>query len=137
MARFVEPSSGEVAAWDEWLVGRPLCIREVASRFDPWTLYRFGVSGHRVTILSFSEGPPVSLTVYVSGRFNFVAFERDVFGVRPEDLVECDLPGVGERVGVVLSDGEVEENIDGLRLLVRPDLWVRRPDGSVVRKDCN
>ena len=38
---------------------------------------------------------------------------------------------------MMVGQHEVEENIDGLRLLVRPDLWVRRPDGSVVRKDCN
>ena len=44
------------------------------------------------------EGEP-TLTVIVSGRFNYVAFERRVFGIKPEDLEECDLPRADEPLG--------------------------------------
>ena len=98
-----EPSKENRAAWDDWVETRPACVREVIEKFgfEPWKLYRLKSNGHRVTIRSIDEpenGPP-TLQVYVSGDFNFVAFERTVFGVKPEDLEECDLPAPSEVLG--------------------------------------
>jgi hypothetical protein len=58
-------------------------------------------SNQRVTLHSYDEGEDGSITlqVQVLARFNFVAFERRVFGIKPEDLEECDLPGDEELVG--------------------------------------
>lgn len=59
-------------------------------------------TGQRVYILSFFEPDPdgkIRCRVGVSGDFNVLAFERDVFGIDVEDLVECDLPAPGEPVG--------------------------------------
>jgi hypothetical protein len=68
---------------------------------EPWKLYRMG--RHRVYVVSIEEpkdpGAPVTVKVAVTGQFNFVAMERDVFGVLPEELVECELPGPDEMVG--------------------------------------
>ena len=50
----------------------------------------------------------MTLKVQVNARYNFVAFERNVFGVDPEDLEECDLPAEADPVGSVLSQDDVE-----------------------------
>jgi hypothetical protein len=73
----------------------------VAERFWPNRLYRLKRGGHRVTIVSFDEeeNGAISLKVRVSGEFNAVIFERTVFGIKPEDLEECDLPEPGEILG--------------------------------------
>ena len=60
-----------------------------------------------------------------------------MFGIDPDDLEECELPGPDEPVGAALTSEQVEANIDEIRLAIAPDLWVRMPDGSVMRKDTN
>ena len=103
MARFREPTPEERDAWDAWVAERPEPIRKVAERFDPWSLYRLKTSGHRVTLYSLYEveGGAIQLTVSVTGQYNVVAFERNVFGINPDDLEECELPLPGEPVGNV------------------------------------
>lgn len=112
MARIAEPDAAAEAAWKAWLAERPEAVRKVAERFDPWSLYRLKTTGQRVVVYSFSEGEgegegegdPVTLTVVVSGQFNFVIHDRRVFGINPDDLEPCDLPGDGERLGTVLTE---------------------------------
>lgn len=110
MANWFEPTDDDRAGWAEWLAERPERIRAVAQRFEPWKLYRLKSSNHRVTVVSFDqpkdESQSVTLKVHVSGDFNLVAFERTVFGILPEDLEECDLPGSGEPVGSANLDPE-------------------------------
>lgn len=109
MARIVEPTPEEKAGWDAWVASRPPAVRAIAERFDPWTLYRIG-SGHRVFLDSIQEprdGSPCTLTVCVTGEFNFVSFERRVFGIDPAELVECELPGPHEVTGS--ADLPIEE----------------------------
>jgi hypothetical protein len=91
-------------------------------------------TGQRVTVYSFGEGDRVTLTVNVEGRFNAIAFERQVFGIDPDDLEPCDLPVAGELLGSALSQTEVAENLDALRVMVRPDMWVMGADGVAVRR---
>lgn len=131
--RFTQPTPEQEKLWQEWLnePGRE-AIRKVASRFEPWTLYKLKTTGQRVYILSFSDpsrhrcdwcngtggpvppsGDPcnncggsgkvvkVTCRVGVSGEFNLVTFERDVFGIDPKDLEECDLPGPDELLGTM------------------------------------
>ena len=108
MSRYTQPTAEQLGAWQEWLALRPLHVRTIAERFDPWTLYRLSSSGHRVTVQSFDEDESggVTLKVFVSGEFNLVAFERVVFGIDPDDLEECDLPDAGEQVGSADLDPE-------------------------------
>lgn len=107
MARHIEPTPEQEAGYRAWVAERPPLVRAVAERFDPWTLYRLTTTGHRVFMVGFSEPDddgPVTMVVAVSGLFNAVVMERTVYGIRPEDLVECDLPGPEEPVGSLLGD---------------------------------
>lgn len=90
MARIYDPTPQQEASWRKWVADRPLCVRAVAERFQPWNLYRMKDTGHRVTLVSFGEDG--TMRVFVSAKFNLVAFERQVFGVDPDSLEECDLP---------------------------------------------
>lgn len=108
MANAWEPTDDERMNWAAWVAGRPDNVRAVAERLSPWKLYLLKSSGHRVTIVSFGEPMdptnPVTLTVAVTGKYNFVAFERQVFGIAPDDLEECDLPPAGEVLGAAVMD---------------------------------
>ncbi|CAM5999267.1 unnamed protein product [Sphagnum balticum] len=136
MAHLYEPNDEMKSEWAEFVSSRPDAVRKVAERFNPWTLYRIGKDGHRVTLYSFGEHEDgsVTLTVNVTGEFNCVVFERRVFGIKPEDLEECDLPAEGEIMGALLHGEEVDDNIDALRVMVRPDLFEMNEDGEAVRK---
>lgn len=113
MARFDEPTAENMTAWNEWVATRPEPVKSLCERFDPWTLYRLASSGHRVRIHSYSEDG--TMTVVVSGDFNFVAFERNVFGIKPDDLTECDLPAEGEVLGVGMTESETHAYINAER----------------------
>lgn len=95
--KYVEPTEEQLALWKEWLAERPEEVRKVAERFDPWTLYRMKSTGQRVTLLAVGEDGTVR--VNVTGEFNLLSHERAVFGIDPDDLVECDLPGDDEPLG--------------------------------------
>lgn len=129
--RFCEPTEAQEKGFRKWVRSRPKKVRAVAERFDIWTLYRLKDTGDRVTLHAFANDGTV--TVIVSGRFNLVMFEREVFGINPNDLEECDLPTADEPVGAALSPKEAADSLDELRVLVRPDLWTME-DGKAVRK---
>lgn len=95
------------AAWREWVAGRPPAVRALCERLPGDRLYRMKSTGQRVTIHSYSEDG--TLTVNITGEYNLITFERSVFGVSPDDLVECDLPGHGEPLGAALTE---QEDID-------------------------
>ena len=101
MAKFFEPTQEQIDEIDEWIATRPPEVQEVARRFKPWNLYRLKDTNDRVMVLSFDieEDGAVSMTVMVSTGYNFVVFPRKVFGIRPDDLEECDLPEDDELVG--------------------------------------
>lgn len=96
MAKFAEM---DMARFDAWFAERPDCIKALVEKLPPDRLYRMKSTGHRVTIYSYSEDGTV--TVEVTGQYNFLAFERRVFGIAAADLMECDLPSADERVGVM------------------------------------
>lgn len=81
-------------AWQEWVASRPPTIQDLCARLPPDRLYRLVPSGSRVTLHSYEEDGTV--TVDVSPEFNLTMFNRQVFGVAPEDLEECDLPTAAE-----------------------------------------
>mgnify|MGYP001186317957 CR=1 FL=1 len=106
MANWYEPTQQQVSDWAAWVAERPEGVRLVAEQFFPWKLYRLTGTDQRVTIQAFGENDngPVTVRVAVRAKFNFVSFERDVFGIAPSDLVECDLPEPSERLGVANRD---------------------------------
>ncbi len=117
MAQFTEPTSEQKAGWSQWIAERPDKVREVAERIDPWTLYRMKDTDQRVTLYSFGEQPDgsVTLTVDITGEFNLISFDQQVFGIDPDDLEECDLPVEGEPLGEALNEDEQLEYINARR----------------------
>jgi hypothetical protein len=132
MARWIEPSMKQKKGWRKWCASRPPGVRELAKRFPPWELYRLKTTGQRVTVASYYENG--TLRVNVPSEYNMVLFEASVFGIDPNDLEPCDIPSPGEPTGCMLSHEEAEENIDAIRVMVRPDLFVMGEDGKATRK---
>lgn len=89
-------------ALNEWLSTRPQMIQDMCAKYPPDRLYRMKDTGQRVTLYSYSEDGTVTVTV--SGTYNLIAtFERNVFGVDPSSLEECDLPSKDEVLGVLVA----------------------------------
>ena len=121
MAKVIEWSKDQKKAWEEWVSARPQIIKDLCNRFPPYNLYRLKGSGHRVTLFSYSEEG--TMTVNVSGEYNAVIFDRQVFGIKPNDLQECDLPEPDEVIGTFLTEEEdVNEFVDHVRPSVLADL---------------
>lgn len=85
----------------EWLATRPPVIQEMFAKKPPDRLYRIP-SGHRVYVIAYDEDETVR--VVVSGKYNAVVFDRQVFGIPLDDLVECDPPGPADVVGTLITD---------------------------------
>lgn len=122
LVRFKNPTADEQQQWLDWVASRPESIREAATRFDLWTLYRLKSTGQRVYLTSFSEpdtGGKVMCRVEVTGEFNLLTHERSVFGIAIDDLEECDLP----------SDTEVLGSFD-FPIDVLKDLMKNHPNGA-------
>ena len=120
MANIFEPDPQQEVSYQEWLLTRPKHVRKIAEGFRPWKLYRMKGSTHRATIHCFEEHKDDTVTVKVNilAQFNRLLFERQVFGVNPNDLEECDLPTPNESLGALLTTEEVHENIDNIRVLM-------------------
>lgn len=135
--RYKQPTAKNERLWKEFVASLPAVTRKVAERFDPWTLYRLKPHNHRVYVLSFSDQGAdgnVKCRVGISGEFNLVTFEREVFGIDPDDLEECDLPGPDEQVGSLDLPIDVVKNLrasypsdDALPAHVMIDLVARYP----------
>ena len=118
--------------WREWLSTRPEVIRKLGERVLPNRLYRLTKTGQRVTIEGYREDG--TLTVGVRGQFNRIPFEQEVFGVNPDDLIECDLPGPHERVGAILTDpDEIKMYQDAMRPVILA-LRTANPDDPYGKK---
>ena len=132
-------TEADETAWTKWRAGRPKVIRDLAKRFRPWKLYRMTSTGHRVIPYSFSEDG--TMTVVVSARYNLIRFERRVFGINPDDLVECDLPPEGELVGETLTPAQQLAYINdrraenGLPPLTEAELGEMAMDGECAMSD--
>ena len=97
--------------WDKWVEGRPPIVQDLCRRFPPDRLYLYKPTNHRVTLYSYSEDG--TMTIVVLGDYNAVIFPRQVFGIKPEDLVECDLPAKNEPCGAMLtSDEDIEAFVE-------------------------
>ena len=89
-------------SWYEWVKSRPPIIQALCEKLPPDRLYLMKSTDHRVTMYSYSENGTV--TVCVLADYNLIMFERKVFGIDPDDLVECDLPDANESVGAILTE---------------------------------
>ena len=109
-----EPTEEQRTGYAAWVEERPTLVRDVARRFQPWRLYRMASTGSRVVVLAFGEAEdpteagPVTLRVGIFGRFNeFLTFERQVFGIKPDDLTPCEVPSFPGFV-MLTTDEEIE-----------------------------
>lgn len=132
MTRWTEPTAEDEASWNEFVRTRPDVVRRIAERLKPWELYRLKTTGQRVTLYSISEDGTV--TVDITGEYNATLFDCQVFGINPDDLEPCDLPASGEVTGTMMTPEQVDDNIDALRVAIRPDLFVLDKDGIAQRK---
>ncbi len=108
------------AEWQKWLSERPRVVRDVAARIRPDRLYRLGE--HRCYPVSYGEDGTV--TVAVTGQFNRVLFSRNVFGIKPDKLTECELPASGEDIGDMAA--EAGYTADDIRDILIPRLRARK-----------
>jgi len=102
--------------FDKWLATRPEVIKDLGRKFRPNKLYLLKESGHRVYPVSYFEDG--TLRVAVSGEYNAVMFDRTVFGIKPEDLEECDLPPRDAFLGTALTE---QEDIDAFGEYLRAE----------------
>lgn len=107
-------------AWQAWVKTRPEVIQAMCAKLPPDRLYRIKSTGQRVTLHSYSEDGTV--TVDITGQYNMLTFARQVFGIRSDDLEECDLPGSDEPVGALLTEeADIREFIDEIRPTILAD----------------
>ena len=100
--------------WEEWVSTRPEVVQDLCRRFPPDRLYRIGDDGSRGTIYSYSENGTITLSV--TGQYNRIMFDRNVFGLDPNTLHECDLPGPDEELGAALTEREdIDTYLDMMR----------------------
>lgn len=97
----------------DWIASRPKVIQGMIAKVPPNRLYRMKSTGSRVTLHSYSEDGTV--TVDISGNYNLVTFERQVFGIPIDDLEECGLPHADEVLGVMLDDRQTADFINERR----------------------
>ncbi|WP_339898215.1 hypothetical protein [uncultured Gilvimarinus sp.] len=75
--------------WGDWVKSRPEVVQVMCESHPPDRLYAMG-HGQLVTVQSYEETG--TMTVEVHQDQSPLFFPRKVFGVKPEDLTECDLP---------------------------------------------
>lgn len=84
-------------------------IQEMAKKYPPNLLYRLKDDGNRCTLYSYSEDGTV--TVNITGEYNLVAFNRQVFGIDQKTLTECEPPEEGQPIGTMLNNEQTEDFI--------------------------
>lgn len=116
MADVCEVTDEMVAKYERWIQSDDFSEAAAANarRFPPWKLFRMQDTGQRVTTLAFADDG--TIRVLVSGEYNFLVFERQVYGIDPNNLEECDLPLPNERLGVILTtDEELDSYIGDIK----------------------
>lgn len=117
MTKGIEWTKEQEKEWDEWVASRPQIIQDLCKKIPSYKLYLLKNSGHRVTIYSYSEDG--TMTVNVTGKYNKVIIDRQVFGIKPDDLEECDFPNLKEEIGTLLTKEEdIKTFIDFKRRLI-------------------
>ena len=91
VANLFDPNKEQLTEWAKWLSSRPQSVRRVAEMLPPWKLYLLRSSRHKVSVLSYEETEDGGVTcrVHVGMKYNpCIFFEREVFGICPDDLEE-------------------------------------------------
>lgn len=118
-------------AWQEWVNSRPPIVKAMCERLPPDRLYRMKSTGQRVTVHSFSENRTV--TVNITGQYNAIMFDRQVFGIDPDDLEECDLPPSDEPIGTLLTEEADLDAYIGAQIAVLHDAGKQHNEAKCPR----
>lgn len=97
----------DIEEFEEWKNSRPKIVKEMIEKYPPNLLYLYKPTNHRVTIYSYSEDG--TATINCTGEYNKIMFGRQVFGIDPNNLEECDLPADDEELGEILTEREDQE----------------------------
>lgn len=84
-------------AWQQWVNEIPEPIKELCKLYPPNKLFELKTTGQKVYVVQYDESlenNEHTLTVGIDVVFNKgkMFFDRNVFGIKANDLVECDLP---------------------------------------------
>lgn len=78
------------AEYQRWLAERPAAVRAVAEKYPGYCVWRIKTTGQHVVIRVIDEGEFAGITmrVQVTSALNpgRLLMEREVFGIKPEDL---------------------------------------------------
>jgi mRNA-degrading endonuclease RelE of RelBE toxin-antitoxin system len=96
MARFMSPTRQDLAAVYQKFRDRPQHVRDLLNRLDLFELYKLRTTGYRVVICAIEDD--ASVTVSVPRQYNETMYDGMLFGVDPDDLEPCELPGEHEIV---------------------------------------
>ncbi|MGI4796939.1 MAG: hypothetical protein ACRYG8_23385 [Janthinobacterium lividum] len=109
MVRWCTPTASDLRAWQELVAEAEAPVRAVAEFIDPWSLYRLHPSGFRGTYIGLKKvDGAVQVGLSVCPKFNLVLGEMVLY-VPFLALDPCELPGPGERIGLI----DVPRRADG------------------------
>lgn len=121
-------------AWKEWVTTRPPVIQKMCERLRPNVLYRLKTTGQRVTVYSLNENGTV--TVNITGEYNLIDFDRQVFGINPDDLEECDIPKEEPLGTMLVQEDDIEQYVDAIRPEVLQARHERHLRGKTEDPNC-
>jgi hypothetical protein len=117
MAQLEDLSPEQQAELNEWAESCPPVIQELLTRVKPNRLYLNKPTQQRGYAVAWNENGTVTLAFI--GKYNgpdVLDFDRNVFGLTPEELEECDLPSPDEQLGARLTDPkDILSHINDLR----------------------
>ena len=120
MARIITPTVEQEQGWQEWVASRPPQVRDIARRFDPWTLYMLKSTGQLVTLRSFEfdeTSDRVTLKVEANGE---TAGDKILSGINPDDLSAPNAAYSEEDASPpLLDEDEIDAQIESFRDAIR------------------
>ena len=105
MAEIYKFSEEQEKLWEAWVAERPPVIKAMAERLLPNRVYKLTTTEQICIPTAFHEDNTVKVAVLRA--LNNRIFSVSVFGINPDDLVECDLPN-----GIQLMSFKEFENLD-------------------------
>lgn len=81
------PTDDEMAAWNEWVDGRPESVKAICKTMPPWNYYNMPKTGQVAVIEAYSEDGTVRVLIVGDQISVPTIMPIGVFGVSPSDLV--------------------------------------------------
>lgn len=139
MAKWINHTASQKDMYEQWLAERPESVRKMVAdhnlRFD--VLYRRKSNDKRVILHALNEDGTVTVSVLCEYNPETMLpggiFDRNVFGVDPADLEECDLPE-----GVIAIEGnDVDVESEEIQKEIKAPATARPACGICVSQGLN